>query len=54
MLRAELKIGSMDRSKYRKAELQQIAKEAGIKTEYEEPVIIEGWYSKPKGMLQVL
>jgi hypothetical protein len=52
MLRAELKISSANRSKFRKAELIAKAKEAGI--EYEEPVILEGWYGKPKGMLQVL
>jgi hypothetical protein len=54
MLLAELKISPANRSKFRKAELITMAKEAGIKTEYEEPVILEGWYGKPKGMLQVL
>jgi hypothetical protein len=54
MLRAELKISPANRSRFRKAELVALAKEAGIETEHEKPVIIEGWYSKPKGILQVL
>jgi hypothetical protein len=50
----ELKITAMDRNQYRKVDLQKKAQEHGLDLKYEEEEVIEGWYGKPKGLLQVL
>jgi hypothetical protein len=50
----ELKITTMDRNKYRKVDLQKKAQNHGLDLKYEEEEVIEGWYGKPKGLLQVL
>jgi hypothetical protein len=53
ILRMEFKITAMDQNKYRKVDLQKKAQGHGLDLTYEEEEVIEGWYGKPKGMLQV-
>jgi hypothetical protein len=54
MVRTEPRISAMSRNKDNKKDLQKLAEDTSIDIKYEEEEVIENWYGKPKGMLQVM